>query len=358
MRFDVTDVPEDRTLKLSVFSNQSTPDLIGSAALRLDDVLTKGEFDEWVEIKYKDRYAGEVYLEMTFYRSASAGAKDVPAHQRLQTQRVRPASPGTPNSVSSLRMLPDPPISPTTASRSRTAASPLSSPVHPSRQQSRTNSPSASRFNISTDDYHNRVSGYATMPTSVRSGHNSMPSYSSASNRRESYPQSNAHAPPESSPPRKLPWADTDDSPPSSRVPSPQPTTSSAPRLPYPDIASLSLVHRRSSPSLMSSAKFDNTHRPATIHHKAFGSTSSSPHSLNDLQAFPNAGVNVPYSPYDPLGMSPERRSIGNDKPSVPPTSATRRPLPQTPPPSDIPRGMRRDAWEEYRKYNNGNSYR
>ena len=352
MRFDITDIPEDRLLKISVFSNPTTPDLIGSTTVGLDAVLSKGEFDEWVELKYKDKYAGEVYLEMTFYRSAAA-AKDIYNSQRAQ-QRARPSTPTTPTSISSpsQRMLPDPPIHPVSSptARARTA-SPLASPVHHSRQQSKADSvisskSTASRYNIYTDDYNSRVSGYATMP--ARNNLSSNPAYSPSavsSSRRESYPQSNPQ--PQASPPRKLPWTDNDDSHPSR--PPPPTETYLAPRLPYPDIAPLSLGHRRSSPSLMASATFDNSHRPqTTLHHKAVHSSS---HGYPENRSSFDGGV--PYSPYDPLGTSPERRS----KPASPSSQA--RPLPQPPTlPGDIPRAMRRSEWEAQRRQQNGNIHR
>ncbi|TBU32129.1 hypothetical protein BD311DRAFT_862948 [Dichomitus squalens] len=43
------------------------PDLIGETKVDLTEVLTKGETDEWFTIMYKDKYCGEVYLELTFW---------------------------------------------------------------------------------------------------------------------------------------------------------------------------------------------------------------------------------------------------------------------------------------------------
>ncbi|KAG2146635.1 hypothetical protein DEU56DRAFT_147649 [Suillus clintonianus] len=43
------------------------PDLIGEAVVDLTEVLTKGETDEWFTLMYKDKYAGEVYIELTFW---------------------------------------------------------------------------------------------------------------------------------------------------------------------------------------------------------------------------------------------------------------------------------------------------
>ncbi|TFY78639.1 hypothetical protein EWM64_g5373 [Hericium alpestre] len=43
------------------------PDLIGDANVDLTEVLTKGETDEWFTLSNKDKYCGEVYLELTFW---------------------------------------------------------------------------------------------------------------------------------------------------------------------------------------------------------------------------------------------------------------------------------------------------
>ncbi|KAF4574821.1 hypothetical protein EYR36_006171 [Pleurotus pulmonarius] len=43
------------------------PDLIGESSVDLTEVLTKGETDEWFTLNHKDKFAGEVYLELTFW---------------------------------------------------------------------------------------------------------------------------------------------------------------------------------------------------------------------------------------------------------------------------------------------------
>ncbi|TFK93847.1 hypothetical protein K466DRAFT_561411 [Polyporus arcularius HHB13444] len=43
------------------------PDLIGESQVDLTEVLTKGETDEWFTIMHKEKYCGEVYLELTFW---------------------------------------------------------------------------------------------------------------------------------------------------------------------------------------------------------------------------------------------------------------------------------------------------
>ncbi|KAI0320257.1 hypothetical protein OF83DRAFT_1162511 [Amylostereum chailletii] len=46
------------------------PDLIGDTMVDLTEVLTKGETDEWFTLTNKDKYCGEVYLELTFWSNA------------------------------------------------------------------------------------------------------------------------------------------------------------------------------------------------------------------------------------------------------------------------------------------------
>lgn len=43
---------------------------MGDASIDLKSVYKEGEFDEWVELKFKGRYAGEIYVEMTYYSEA------------------------------------------------------------------------------------------------------------------------------------------------------------------------------------------------------------------------------------------------------------------------------------------------
>ncbi|KZT12994.1 uncharacterized protein LAESUDRAFT_754024 [Laetiporus sulphureus 93-53] len=53
------------------------PDLIGDCTADLTEVLTKGETDEWFVLMNKDKYCGEVYLEMTFWSNEPEPLKKV-----------------------------------------------------------------------------------------------------------------------------------------------------------------------------------------------------------------------------------------------------------------------------------------
>ncbi|QRV91077.1 C2 domain-containing protein [Ceratobasidium sp. AG-Ba] len=65
-----------KTMRLSCYADDPRdPDLIGEAQVDLTEALTKGEVDEWFTLNSKDKYAGEVYLEMTFWSKEKPPAK-------------------------------------------------------------------------------------------------------------------------------------------------------------------------------------------------------------------------------------------------------------------------------------------
>ncbi|KAI0728711.1 hypothetical protein C8Q72DRAFT_916759 [Fomitopsis betulina] len=53
------------------------PDFIGETNVDLTEVLTKGETDEWFTLTNKDKYCGEVYLELTFWSNEPEPVKKV-----------------------------------------------------------------------------------------------------------------------------------------------------------------------------------------------------------------------------------------------------------------------------------------
>ncbi|KAI0079662.1 hypothetical protein K474DRAFT_1769996 [Panus rudis PR-1116 ss-1] len=53
------------------------PDLIGETKVDLTEVLTKGETDEWFTLMHKEKYSGEVYLELTFWSNEPPPTKKV-----------------------------------------------------------------------------------------------------------------------------------------------------------------------------------------------------------------------------------------------------------------------------------------
>lgn len=68
LRFEVKDSPYYKKLSLSVFHDDSKDmSLIGDCEINVSSAMHKGEMDRWFELSYKNKYAGEIYCEMTFY---------------------------------------------------------------------------------------------------------------------------------------------------------------------------------------------------------------------------------------------------------------------------------------------------
>ncbi|KAF5096105.1 hypothetical protein D0Z00_002895 [Geotrichum galactomycetum] len=71
VRFTLTPGPQNKELKLSVLDEtDGKPELIGDALIPLKEALESNPvdgYDDWHQLTYKGKYAGEVYLEMTFY---------------------------------------------------------------------------------------------------------------------------------------------------------------------------------------------------------------------------------------------------------------------------------------------------
>ncbi|KAK0546038.1 hypothetical protein OC846_005424 [Tilletia horrida] len=60
--------PAKKVMKVTCYADdQREPEFIGEGIVDLTETLKSGEFDEWVPLQAKDRYAGEVYLELTYY---------------------------------------------------------------------------------------------------------------------------------------------------------------------------------------------------------------------------------------------------------------------------------------------------
>ncbi|CAD6899520.1 unnamed protein product [Tilletia laevis] len=60
--------PVKKVMKVACYADdQREPEFIGEGVVDLTETLKSGEFDEWVPLQAKDRYAGEVYLELTYY---------------------------------------------------------------------------------------------------------------------------------------------------------------------------------------------------------------------------------------------------------------------------------------------------
>lgn len=158
-RFTLTEGSQNKYLKLSVLDEtDSKPELIGDTVILLDKALEsnpKDGYDDWHELKHKGKYAGEVYLEMTFYPSKlmlrKKGLQGFASSTQLKSQynsdpymmtTATAADYDNVSTYSAIRPLPEQPGAPmpssapvaaTATSRSSTARPPL--PVPPMHSQ-------------------------------------------------------------------------------------------------------------------------------------------------------------------------------------------------------------------------------
>ncbi|EIN10344.1 hypothetical protein PUNSTDRAFT_125244 [Punctularia strigosozonata HHB-11173 SS5] len=76
-----------KAMRLFCFADDPRePDLIGECVVDLTEVLTKGETDEWFTLTNKERYCGEVYLELTFWSNEPAPEKKKPKSKKTSKQ--------------------------------------------------------------------------------------------------------------------------------------------------------------------------------------------------------------------------------------------------------------------------------
>ncbi|GAA5832403.1 hypothetical protein JCM11251_006442 [Rhodosporidiobolus azoricus] len=60
--------PGKRVLKIACWADDARdPKLIGEGELDIENTIKSGKHDDWVKLERKGRYAGEVYLELTWY---------------------------------------------------------------------------------------------------------------------------------------------------------------------------------------------------------------------------------------------------------------------------------------------------
>ncbi|KAI6164700.1 hypothetical protein EDD17DRAFT_307535 [Pisolithus thermaeus] len=81
-------------MKLQCYADDvRDPDFIGETLVDLTEALTKGETDEWFTLMNKDKYAGEVYLELTFWSNEPPPEKRYP--QKPKTPNRTYGGPGS-----------------------------------------------------------------------------------------------------------------------------------------------------------------------------------------------------------------------------------------------------------------------
>ncbi|OAG44318.1 hypothetical protein AYO21_01314 [Fonsecaea monophora] len=69
LRFTVHDSPDYYKLKCSVFNDDKKTDLIGEAWIDLTQVIIPGggQSDQWRQLNFKGKYAGDIRIELTYY---------------------------------------------------------------------------------------------------------------------------------------------------------------------------------------------------------------------------------------------------------------------------------------------------
>ncbi|GMK59799.1 hypothetical protein CspeluHIS016_0900160 [Cutaneotrichosporon spelunceum] len=91
-----------RVMKVAVWADDiKEPELIGEVTVGFDNVLVKGEVDDWWTLQSqdgKDKYCGELYMEFTFYSMAAPSKKN---RRKQEQSPIRPPGrPGLPTSTS------------------------------------------------------------------------------------------------------------------------------------------------------------------------------------------------------------------------------------------------------------------
>ncbi|KIX94951.1 uncharacterized protein Z520_09261 [Fonsecaea multimorphosa CBS 102226] len=69
LRFTVHDSPDYYKLKCSIFNDDKKTDLIGEAWIDLTEVIIPGggQSDQWRQLNFKGKYAGDIRIELTYY---------------------------------------------------------------------------------------------------------------------------------------------------------------------------------------------------------------------------------------------------------------------------------------------------
>ncbi|CAG8515692.1 15073_t:CDS:2 [Acaulospora colombiana] len=97
VRFQITDELSNKKMKVQVYNEDAREhELVGETTIELKEVLEKGEMDDWFEIKFRNKPAGEVYLEMTFYNTAEPPPAPIRQQVPPMNQTVAPPRTQTP----------------------------------------------------------------------------------------------------------------------------------------------------------------------------------------------------------------------------------------------------------------------
>lgn len=111
MRFTVHDSSDYYQLKVSVFNDDRKTDLIGETWIDLRDIIIcgGGQSDQWHNLNYRGKYAGEVRIEITYYDSRPKPEKPAPKPKPAAAETDGTAAPQQ-RSTPKRRPLPSDPV--------------------------------------------------------------------------------------------------------------------------------------------------------------------------------------------------------------------------------------------------------
>lgn len=113
LRFVVYDCPDYYQLKVSVFNDDKKTDLIGETWIDLRDIVVGGggQSDQWHQLNFKGKYAGEIRIEITFYDSRPKPEKPVPVKPKQPAEADAATAYGSlPRAGPKRRPLPSDPV--------------------------------------------------------------------------------------------------------------------------------------------------------------------------------------------------------------------------------------------------------
>ncbi|KAH8693894.1 hypothetical protein BGW36DRAFT_345754 [Talaromyces proteolyticus] len=104
IRFTVHESPDYFQLKISVFNDDKKTDLIGETWVDLHSLIIPGgsQSDSWHELKFKNKYAGDIRMEMTYYDTRPEDEAVIERRTVVPEKTLLKSSPVAPGGSSTL----------------------------------------------------------------------------------------------------------------------------------------------------------------------------------------------------------------------------------------------------------------
>ncbi|EXJ60362.1 hypothetical protein A1O7_04514 [Cladophialophora yegresii CBS 114405] len=105
LRFTVHDSPDYYKLKCSVFNDDKKTDLISETWIDLQDVIVPGggQSDQWRQLNFKGKYAGDIRIELTYYDTRPK--PDLPMELKNKRDKSNSIASDATSTASGLRQL-------------------------------------------------------------------------------------------------------------------------------------------------------------------------------------------------------------------------------------------------------------